>query len=184
MAAARRGSASDRWGTLGGDAAGTPGLSDGRSDVYVTRHGSPTEPGAPMPLALAAMDPAELPESSAAYTPGTVVSGAERLVFVSGQPPWASDTQVPEDFVRCMILPSDARGKSMSGLTLPGSAGAAVGRWGAVAAPGGSGVRGDAGRLGDPAAVTVLGRVDDRWPPPVLGAVPSVDERVSVAVAA
>src|SRR5919106_3735593 len=98
MAAARRGSASDRWGTLGGDAAGTPGLSDGRSDVYVTRHGSPTEPGAPMTLAIDAIDPAELPESSAAYTPGTVVSGAERLVFVSGQPPWASDTPVPEDF--------------------------------------------------------------------------------------
>ncbi|HYZ98801.1 MAG TPA: site-specific integrase [Acidimicrobiales bacterium] len=75
-----------------------------------------------MTLAIDAIDPAELPESSAAYTPGTVVSGAERLVFVSGQPPWASDTPVPEDFVRCMILPSDARGKSMSGLTLPGSA--------------------------------------------------------------
>ncbi|HEY9409179.1 MAG TPA: RidA family protein [Jiangellaceae bacterium] len=44
------------------------------------------------------IDPADLPESSAAYTHGTLVGGAQRLVFVSGQPPWAVDAEVPESF--------------------------------------------------------------------------------------
>lgn len=44
------------------------------------------------------VDPSDLPEPSAAYTHGTVVRGAERLVFVSGQPPWSTQGPVPEDF--------------------------------------------------------------------------------------
>jgi 2-iminobutanoate/2-iminopropanoate deaminase len=51
-----------------------------------------------MTLSVYTIDPADLPEPSAAYSHGTVVSGAQRLVFVSGQPPWARDTPVPEDF--------------------------------------------------------------------------------------
>jgi enamine deaminase RidA (YjgF/YER057c/UK114 family) len=51
-----------------------------------------------MPLALDPLDPADLPESGPAYTHGTVVSGARRLVFVSGQPPWAVGAPVPESF--------------------------------------------------------------------------------------
>jgi len=51
-----------------------------------------------MNVAIDAIEPADLPESGAAYTHGTLVQGAERLVFVSGQPPWARDAPVPEDF--------------------------------------------------------------------------------------
>jgi 2-iminobutanoate/2-iminopropanoate deaminase len=49
-------------------------------------------------LAIDPIDPADLPESSETYTHGTVVSGAQRLVFVSGQPPWSRDEPVPADF--------------------------------------------------------------------------------------
>jgi 2-iminobutanoate/2-iminopropanoate deaminase len=42
------------------------------------------------------IDPPSLPESSARYTHGTLVTGAERLVFVSGQPPWGG--KLPADF--------------------------------------------------------------------------------------
>jgi 2-iminobutanoate/2-iminopropanoate deaminase len=45
---------------------------------------------------IEAIDPPSLPESSARYTHGTLVTGAERLVFVSGQPPWGGD--LPTDF--------------------------------------------------------------------------------------
>lgn len=44
------------------------------------------------------LDPADLPESGPAYTHGTVVGGAQRLVFVSGQPPWAVGAPVPDGF--------------------------------------------------------------------------------------
>lgn len=44
------------------------------------------------------IDPSDLPEPTAAYTHGTMVTGAERLVLVSGQPPWAVDAPVPDDF--------------------------------------------------------------------------------------
>ena len=56
----------------------------------------PGEP--PMPPAIDAIDPSDLPAPSAAFTHGTSVRGAERLVFVSGQPPWAVDAPVPEGF--------------------------------------------------------------------------------------
>lgn len=42
------------------------------------------------------LDPPSLPESSAQYTHGTLVTNVERLVFVSGQPPWGGD--LPTDF--------------------------------------------------------------------------------------
>lgn len=51
-----------------------------------------------MPPTIDSIDPADLPGSSAAYTHGTVARGAERLVFVSGQPPWSVDGPVPEAF--------------------------------------------------------------------------------------
>ena len=44
------------------------------------------------------IDPPSLPESSARYTHGTLVTGAERLVFVSGQPPWSDGGELPTDF--------------------------------------------------------------------------------------
>jgi 2-iminobutanoate/2-iminopropanoate deaminase len=49
-------------------------------------------------IAIDPIDPAHLPESTAAYTHATMVRGTERLVFVSGQPPWTTDTPLPEDF--------------------------------------------------------------------------------------
>jgi 2-iminobutanoate/2-iminopropanoate deaminase len=51
-----------------------------------------------MTLAIDGIDPAELPAPSAAFSHGTLVRGVERLVFVSGQPPWATDAPVPEGF--------------------------------------------------------------------------------------
>jgi 2-iminobutanoate/2-iminopropanoate deaminase len=44
------------------------------------------------------IDPDDLPAPSPAFTHGTMVTGAERVVFVSGQPPWAVDAPVPTDF--------------------------------------------------------------------------------------
>lgn len=45
------------------------------------------------------VDPSVLPEATGNYAHGTVVSGAGRTVFVSGQVPWADeDGKVPEDF--------------------------------------------------------------------------------------
>ncbi|MFF5215937.1 RidA family protein [Micromonospora sp. NPDC000442] len=44
------------------------------------------------------IDPAVLPDPGPAYTHGTVVSGARRTVFVSGQVPWAEQGVVPADF--------------------------------------------------------------------------------------
>jgi enamine deaminase RidA (YjgF/YER057c/UK114 family) len=37
------------------------------------------------------IDPPSLPETSARYTHGTQVTGARKLVFVSGQPPWGGE---------------------------------------------------------------------------------------------
>ncbi|MFG3702188.1 RidA family protein [Micromonospora sp. NPDC047620] len=45
------------------------------------------------------LNPATLPEPSGAYTHGTLVTGARRTVFVSGQVPWGDESgRVPEDF--------------------------------------------------------------------------------------
>lgn len=45
------------------------------------------------------VDPADLLEATGNYTHGTVVTGAQRMLFVSGQPPWTADgSPVPEDF--------------------------------------------------------------------------------------
>jgi 2-iminobutanoate/2-iminopropanoate deaminase len=48
--------------------------------------------------AIDEINPTDLPEASPGYAHGTLVRGARRLVFVSGQPPWARDTPPPEDF--------------------------------------------------------------------------------------
>ena len=65
------------------------------------------------------IDPPSLPESSALYTHGTLVTGAERLVFVSGQPPWGGD--LPDDFdSQCRIAWRNV-------LTVLGEAGMGVG---------------------------------------------------------
>jgi 2-iminobutanoate/2-iminopropanoate deaminase len=49
------------------------------------------------------LDPAGLPEPTGTYTHGTLVTGATRTVFVSGQVPW--DEPVPEDFdTQCRIV--------------------------------------------------------------------------------
>ncbi|WP_422734211.1 RidA family protein [Micromonospora sp. WMMD558] len=44
------------------------------------------------------LNPAILPEATGNYTHGTVVTGARRMLFVSGQVPWAEEGKVPEDF--------------------------------------------------------------------------------------
>lgn len=51
-----------------------------------------------MTFSIEPIDPAGLPESTAAYTHGTVVNGAQRMVFVSGQPPWSAGEPLPESF--------------------------------------------------------------------------------------
>jgi enamine deaminase RidA (YjgF/YER057c/UK114 family) len=44
------------------------------------------------------LNPSILPEASGNYTHGTLVTGARRMVFVSGQVPWAENGKVPDDF--------------------------------------------------------------------------------------
>lgn len=44
------------------------------------------------------IDPATLPEATGTYTHGTLVAGAGRTVFVSGQVPWVRQGTVPEGF--------------------------------------------------------------------------------------
>lgn len=51
-----------------------------------------------MTLSIDPIDPAGLPESKADYTHGTNVTGAQRIVFVSGQPPWSADGPLPDSF--------------------------------------------------------------------------------------
>ena len=50
-------------------------------------------------LEIAVINPAVLPAPVGNYTHGTKVTGASKLVFVSGQVPWANeDGDVPETF--------------------------------------------------------------------------------------
>jgi enamine deaminase RidA (YjgF/YER057c/UK114 family) len=52
-----------------------------------------------MNVAIQNVDPSSLIEATGNYTHGTVVSGAQRTLFVSGQPPWTADgSPVPSDF--------------------------------------------------------------------------------------
>lgn len=45
------------------------------------------------------LNPAALPAATGNYTHGVLVTGASRLVFVSGQVPWAdADGRIPADF--------------------------------------------------------------------------------------
>lgn len=39
-----------------------------------------------------------LPEATGNYTHGTLVTGAQRIVFVSGQVPWDRHGELPKDF--------------------------------------------------------------------------------------
>jgi hypothetical protein len=44
------------------------------------------------------INPSVLPEATGTYTHGTLVTGARRMVFVSGQVPWGDESgKVPED---------------------------------------------------------------------------------------
>ncbi|MEU6730894.1 RidA family protein [Nonomuraea wenchangensis] len=49
-------------------------------------------------LSISSLDPAFLPQAPGDYTHGTVITGARRILFVSGQVPWAENGKVPEDF--------------------------------------------------------------------------------------
>ncbi|WUI01796.1 RidA family protein [Spirillospora sp. NBC_00431] len=51
-----------------------------------------------MSFAIEPIDPADLPASSPAYTHGTLVHGAQRILYISGQPPWTIKGDVPDDF--------------------------------------------------------------------------------------
>ncbi|MFI0370875.1 RidA family protein [Actinomadura sp. 1N219] len=51
-----------------------------------------------MSFVIEPIDPADLPESSPAYTHGTLVRGAQRTLYISGQPPWTTKGDVPADF--------------------------------------------------------------------------------------
>ena len=52
-----------------------------------------------MPLDIQPLDPPVLPTPTGTYTHGTVVTGATRTVFVSGQVPWADGNGfLPTDF--------------------------------------------------------------------------------------
>ena len=50
-------------------------------------------------MTIERLDPAALPEASGNYTHGTLVTGARRTVYVSGQVPWGDDDgRVPPEF--------------------------------------------------------------------------------------
>jgi enamine deaminase RidA (YjgF/YER057c/UK114 family) len=50
-------------------------------------------------VVITQLDPAGLPEPTATYTHGTLVTGASRTVFVSGQVPWGDEHgEVPGTF--------------------------------------------------------------------------------------
>lgn len=50
-------------------------------------------------IAIEPINPASLPEATGNYTHGTLVTGARRAVYVSGQVPWtAGDEPLPPDF--------------------------------------------------------------------------------------
>ncbi|MGH3714877.1 MAG: RidA family protein [Micromonosporaceae bacterium] len=44
------------------------------------------------------LNPDVLPEATGNYTHGTLVTGASRTVYVSGQVPWERDGELPADF--------------------------------------------------------------------------------------
>jgi 2-iminobutanoate/2-iminopropanoate deaminase len=55
---------------------------------------------------ITALDPSALPAPTGNYTHGTLVTGARRTVFVSGQVPWADAAgDIPEDFTaQCRLV--------------------------------------------------------------------------------
>lgn len=50
-------------------------------------------------LSIQSLNPSVLPEATGNYTHGALVSGAQRIVFVSGQVPWDREAELPKDFV-------------------------------------------------------------------------------------
>jgi 2-iminobutanoate/2-iminopropanoate deaminase len=50
------------------------------------------------PLSIQSLNPSALPEATGNYTHGTLVCGAQRHVFVSGQVPWDREGELPKDF--------------------------------------------------------------------------------------
>lgn len=51
-----------------------------------------------MTVEIKPLNPSILPEATGNYTHGTLVPGARRMVFVSGQVPWAEEGKIPADF--------------------------------------------------------------------------------------
>ena len=51
-----------------------------------------------MTVQIQPLNPSILPEATGNYTHGTLVTGASRIVFVSGQVPWEEEGKIPEDF--------------------------------------------------------------------------------------
>ena len=49
-------------------------------------------------MEISQLDPVLLPEATGNYTHGTLVTGAQRTVFVSGQVPWSREGEMPKDF--------------------------------------------------------------------------------------
>jgi 2-iminobutanoate/2-iminopropanoate deaminase len=64
-----------------------------------------------MTVTIENVEPADLLEATGNYTHGTVVTGAQRMLFVSGQPPWTADgSPVPADFEdQCRLAWSNVR---------------------------------------------------------------------------
>jgi enamine deaminase RidA (YjgF/YER057c/UK114 family) len=56
-------------------------------------------------VAIEPLNPPSLPEAKGTYTHGTLVVGAQRTVYVSGQPPWVKDGTMPTDFAsQCRLV--------------------------------------------------------------------------------
>lgn len=59
----------------------------------------PITPPGTVPIVIQPLNPSVLPEAAGNYTHGTLVEGASRMVFVSGQVPWGDENgKVPADF--------------------------------------------------------------------------------------
>lgn len=68
-----------------------------------------------MTLAIDPIDPADLPEPSPAFTHGTLVRGTPRTLYISGQPPWAAEGDLPADFAAQCRLAWDNVGSVLAG---------------------------------------------------------------------
>jgi 2-iminobutanoate/2-iminopropanoate deaminase len=58
-----------------------------------------------MSFAIDSFDPADLPEPSPAFTHATLIRGAGQTLFISGQPPWTTNGDIPTDFAgQCRLV--------------------------------------------------------------------------------